>query len=364
MAHQARRDELHDRAPDRDLVDRVRAVLQEDGLVAFPTETVYGLAARADHPAALERLRELKGRPEDMPFTWHVGSSRALQRFERVSPMALRLVAKYWPGPLTLVLPGVARGLELVARNGWTGVRLPAHRGTAAILDALDFPVAMTSANLHGARPATDADTLAREFGAGLDWILDGGPSRLSEASSVLRLGPGHFELLREGLFSLEQLRGVAGLRIALVCTGNTCRSPMAEGIARKLLAERLSVRADEIEPFGFELRSMGVQAAVGQPASKHAVSVLKEQGIDLSGHVSRAAAAEDLGRFEHVYCMTRGHRAALVALLPPGKDRQIELLDPEGRDIPDPIGGSREDYQHTAEAIEACIRQRLDEWA
>jgi protein-tyrosine phosphatase len=262
------------------------------------------------------------------------------------------------------VLPGVARGLDAIARNGWTGVRLPAHRGTAGILDALEFPIAMTSANRHGAQPAVDAETLAREFGSSVDWILDGGPARLSEASSVLRLGPGHFEHVREGLFSLEQLRAVAGLRIALVCTGNTCRSPMAEGLARKLLAERLSVRGDEIGQFGFELRSMGVQAAVGQPASKHAVTVLKELGADISGHSSRAAAAEDLARFEHVYCMTRGQRAALSASLPPGKDGQLELLDPQGRDIPDPIGGSREDYQQAADSIRACLEQRLDDWA
>jgi len=364
MAKPPRRAELPDQPPERDLVDRLRAVLQEDGVVALPTETVYGLAVRADHEAALERLRELKGRPVDMPLTWHVGSSRALQRFERVSPMALRLVARYWPGPLTLVLPGVPRGLELVTNNGWTGVRLPAHRGTAGILDALEFPVVMTSANRHGGAPATTADVLEREFGAGVDWLLDGGPSRLSESSSVLRLGPGHFELLRAGLFTLEQLRAVAGLRIALVCTGNTCRSPMAEGLARTLLAERLSVRSDELGQFGFEIVSMGVQATVGQPASKHALGVMKDQGIDLSGHESRAAAAEDISRFEHVYCMTRGHRAALIGLLPPGKDRKIELLDPEGRDVPDPIGGSREDYEHTADSIRASLALRLDSWA
>ncbi len=364
MANLARRAELPDQPPERDLCDRVRAVLQEGGLVAFPTETVYGIAARADRSAGLERLRELKGRPADLPLTWHAGSSSALQRFERVSPLALRLVARYWPGPLTLVLPGVPRGLEPLTQNGWTGVRLPAHRGTAGILDALEFPVAMTSANRHGSPPVTEADTLEREFGAGVDWILDGGPSRLSEASSVLRLGPGHFELLRPGLFTLEQLQAAAGLRIALVCTGNTCRSPMAEGLARKLLAERLSVRADEIGQFGFELRSMGVQAAVGQPASKHALGVMKEQGIDLSAHEARAAQAEDIARFDHVFCMTRGQRAALAAALPPGKDRKLELLDPDGRDIPDPIGGAREDYQHTAEVIAACLKQRLEDWA
>src|SRR5262245_9454745 len=139
-----RLDPLPDREPERDLVDRARAVLADGGLVGFPTETVYGLAARADLPAALERLRELKGRPHDLPFTWHVGSTAALERYPRVSPMARRLVARYWPGPLTLILPGVPPGLSAIARSGWTGVRLPAQRGTAGVLAGLDFPLVMT----------------------------------------------------------------------------------------------------------------------------------------------------------------------------------------------------------------------------
>jgi L-threonylcarbamoyladenylate synthase len=148
------------------------------------------------------------------------------------------------------------------------------------------------------------------------------------------------------------------------VCTANACRSPMAEGLARKLLAERLSVRTDEIGDFGFELCSMGVFASVGQPASKHALAVMKEEGVDLSGHRARAAQAEDISHFERVYCMTANHLHALAATLPPGRDKQLELLDPAGRDVADPMGGDKDDYRKAARQIAEALRKRLDDWA
>lgn len=355
---------LPDAPPDPALVARVRDVLASGGLVALPTETVYGIAARADQDAPLARLRELKGRPADMALSWHVGSAAALERFGRVSPMVQRLVRRYWPGPLTLVLPGVPPGCERVARGGWTGVRLPAHAGTAGLLSEIDFPVVLSSANLHGDAPRVEAEGVGRDLGQGLALILDGGPARLGESSSVLRVGPGSFELLRPGLFDLAQLRAVAGLAIAFVCTGNTCRSPMAEGLARTLLARRLECAPGGLADFGFRLRSMGVFAGVGAEPSPHAVEVLAERGIDISRHRSRTATLEEVVAQDRVYCLTASHLEALRLLLPPTKAGHLDLLDPLGGDVPDPFGGSLSEYARCARRIEELIEQRLDEWA
>lgn len=356
--------DLPDVPPERGSLERLRALLSAGELVALPTETVYGIAARADGEAALARLREVKGRPPRMALTWHVGAHSALERFGRVSPLALRLARRYWPGPLTLVLPGVPAGLERIAEGGWTGVRLPAHAGTAGLLAELDFPVVLSSANRHGGAPLCVADAVEREFGADLALVADGGPARLGEGSSVLRVGPGHFELLRTGLHTLEQLRAVAGLRIAFVCTGNTCRSPMAEGLARAHLSRRLGVKPARLSEFGFGLRSMGVFATAGAGASPHAVSALAERGIDLAGHRSSPAILEDVLAQDRVYCLTASHREALRLLLPPGKDAHVSLLDPEGRDVPDPFGGTLEEYARCARRIEELVELRLDEWA
>ncbi len=341
-------------------------MLVRGGLVALPTETVYGIAARADLPSAVAALRALKARPGDLALTWHVGNADALEQFPTVSPLARRLAGRYWPGPLTLVLPGVPAGLERVGLEGWTGVRMPAHRATAGILAKLSFPVVMSSANRHGEPPLTTAQEVERAFAGEslLDLVLDGGPAPLSESSCVLQLGRGRFEVLREGLIGLAQLRAAAGLHLGFVCTGNTCRSPMAEGLARKQIAARLETTVERLPEFGFVLESMGVLAGHGAPAARLAVQVMKEVGVDISSHRSRAAMARDIASFDALYCMTRSHREALVQSLPPGKDGNVELLDPAGRDIPDPIGGTRQDYVQALGMIREAIEKRVSAWA
>ncbi|MSR64005.1 MAG: threonylcarbamoyl-AMP synthase [Planctomycetes bacterium] len=356
-----------DRAPCPELVELVRAKLARGALVALPTETVYGLAARADAPAALERLRELKGRPAELTFTWHVGQRTVLEHFEALRPLARRLVERYWPGPLTLVLRGVPPGLEGIARKGWIGVRLPAHAATAGLLAACDFPVVMSSANRHGEAALTHAEEVAARFGAELELVVDGGSSRLGESSGVLRVGPGHFELLRDGLLRVEDLRRTAGLTLAFVCTGNTCRSPMAEALAKKLLGERLQAGGQgqpKLADFGFEVLSMGLYAAPGAPASGGALSLMSERGLDLKQHGARMATPEALARCDRIYGLTEGHVEALRALLPPARSSAVALLDPVGRDVTDPVGGPRAAYECACADIERALRARLDDWA
>ena len=346
---------------------RIAAVLEAGGIVALPTETVYGIGVRADRDEPVARLARLKG--GQRPFTWHVGSNDAVALFEPLRPLALRLAERYWPGPLTLVLAGVPPGLERVAADGWTGLRRPAHRATEGLLGELPFPVVLTSANPPSGVPATTAAGVAATFGGRIDLVVDGGTARIAESSAVLRLGPGRFELLRGGLVSLDDLRRTAGLRLAFVCTGNTCRSPMAEGLARQVLGRRLGLglsgtTARDETAFGFEVVSMGVMAAAGSPPAQHAVDVLRARGIDLSGHRSRPALGERLREFDRVYGLAASHVEALRERLPPGAADHLQILDPQGRDIPDPIGGSLEDYQRSAAQILEAIEARAADWA
>jgi protein-tyrosine phosphatase len=179
----------------------------------------------------------------------------------------------------------------------------------------------------------------------------------------VLKVGPGHFEVLREGLIDVAQLRQAAGLRVGFVCTGNTCRSPMAEGLARNLVARRLEVAPKRLADFGFRFTSMGVLGGTGSPPSSHGVQVLAARGVDISRHVSRPAVPQEIRELDLVLALTASHLDALRLLMPPGGTRHCELLDPQGGDIPDPIGGERADYERTAERIQAALERRVGEW-
>jgi len=353
--------------PSRELCKRAARHLAAGELVALPTETVYGIAARADDPAALERLRRLKGRDAARALSWHVASREAVERFEELLPLTRRLAERYWPGPLTLVLRGVPEGLEELERDGWVGVRLPAHPVAQAVIEGLDFPICLSSANRSGSEPCTDGRAVEALFGEGLELVVDAGPCRLGESSGVLRVGSGHFELLREGLLPIEDLRRTAGRRIGFCCTGNTCRSPLAEGLALRLIAERLGVSGrDEhrsIDAFGFQVRSFGTSAHPGVPASRHTLDVLAKQGIDLADHAATPATPELVEGLDEIYGLTRSHVESLRAMLPPGRGRRIALFDPGGRDIADPIGGSLAVYEDCARAIHEALEARALEW-
>src|SRR5260370_30038216 len=168
-------------------------ILKEGGLVAFPTETVYGLGADATNPAAIARLYQAKGRPAFNPLIAHVGDIEAAQAIARFDARATALAAAFWPGPLTLVLPKTSdcpvadlatAGLETIA------IRIPAHRIARDILRAFGGPVVAPSANLSGHVSPTAAAHVQSDLAGRIDLIVDGGPVQGRARSTLLgRLG-------------------------------------------------------------------------------------------------------------------------------------------------------------------------------
>lgn len=199
--------------PEPDVIRRAAEVIRQGGLVAFPTETVYGLGADALNPQAVARIFAAKGRPASDPLIVHIASIEALNRVARDLPSQARALSEsFWPGPLTLVLPR-AEGLpaDVTAGLDTVAVRMPAHPVALALIREAGTPVAAPSANLFGHTSPTTARHVLDDLGEQVDLILDGGPTRIGVESTVLDLTGEPPTILRPGGVSREALSAVLG---------------------------------------------------------------------------------------------------------------------------------------------------------
>lgn len=331
------------------------AALRAGRLCVLPTETVYGLAVLPSHAGAVARARALKGRSDAQPFTWHLAARADVARFVReVPPGVDRLLARYWPGPLTVVLP---------ARDGGTaGVRLPAHEWTRAVIAACGEPLWLSSVNRAGEPPLQDADAICRAFGDLVDLVVDDGPSPLGTASTIVRQTGPALEVLREGILSADEVLRTAADLILFVCTGNTCRSPLAEVLARELTAKALGVPAAAVLAHGYWFASAGTSTLDGMPASDGSLAAAAELGLDLGAHQTQALTPELVTRARFVYCMAQSHRRAVLAEMPEAGEK-IALLRPDGLDVADPHGSELPVYRRTRDEIRAAVGARLRQW-
>lgn len=347
----ARFDPAH---PEDGLVAQAAAVLADGGVVAFPTDTVYGLGCRPDAAAAVRRIYRIKGRPRSRPLVLMVTGAAALDGLAgRVPPAARALAAAFWPGPLTMVLPAspvVARwGLD---RQGTVGLRHTAEPAVNAIMERLGSPLATTSANASGGAESLTAEDVARGLAGTADLILDGGPSGGRVASTVVDLCGAAPVVLRKGALPrcrIEQALGMpvklAAVDVMFVCTGNTCRSPMAEGWLRHALPKEWRGRVT--------VHSSGTGALPGMPATDSAVAAARRDRFDIGRHRSTLLTDRLIRQADLVVAMEERHRRAVRQLAP---DSTPVLLSPDG--VPDPVGGDAAQYR---EALELIKREMPD---
>ena len=186
-------------ALDPEVLAQAATMLRRGGLVVFPTETVYGLGADATNPKAIERLNQVKGRPPEKPYSWHLHSAEQIAKFvPSISPLARKLMDRFWPGPLTIVMPST---------GGKTmGFRLPDHPVARAFLKACGVPVAAPSANRSGSAPPTDAKEVLAALNGSFDCLLDAGPTPLGRESTVVEIVGDRVEVRREGAISKNEI--------------------------------------------------------------------------------------------------------------------------------------------------------------
>jgi protein-tyrosine phosphatase len=333
--------------------------LAAGGLVAFPTETGYGVAASALAPGAVERLGADAGASESLSLV--LGSvAAALDWVPGLSPLGRRLARRCWPGPVTLVSrAGVELGLagrlpEAVRRCVCPAealhFRVPAHEALREALDHLPGPLLWRAVPGAETSAATTAEELTRAA-EGVDLLLDDGPSRFAEAATVVQVEGNSWQILREGVVTAAEVERLCPCLIVFVCTGNTCRSPLAEALCKKLLADRLGCTVEELPRRGFIVLSAGLAAMMGGGPAVEAVAAGQELGADLSGHVSRPLSAKVVAQADCLVAMTHGHLLALADQFA-GVGPRPRLLCADGADLPDPIGGDQQVYRDCARQI------------
>ncbi len=409
-------------------VRRVTEALHAGRLVGLPTETVYGIAALLTQRDALEQLTPLRGRRTETAgsgWVWHVADrAAALAVLPDLPLLARRLMRKAWPGPVALQVPATAADCQRLQQRvgpvtaaemvgaGHLTLRCPEDDILRAILASVGDPVTVISAAGPAGRAAEEAADISPRVRGHLALLVDGGRTRYRHPSTLVRIEADAVRVLREGAIAERFVQRMADQVVLFVCSGNTCRSPLAAGLAARLLAERLgpsgtpqagalvppgdagTVRSPErIAPVAEEgdstrrvaaegdstkswspgatraarlarqrvfIESAGLAAMSGATASAEAVRAAQEMGVDISAHRSRLLTDDLLRRADLVYTMTEAHRREILERWP-GAAGKTFRLDAQA-DIADPVGGSLAVYRQTARRLEALLRRRLEE--
>ena len=343
--------EVDPQFPDIKVIADCARVIRQGGLVVFPTETVYGIAADFGNPQAMKRLREVKKRDEDKPFSVLISQMGLISNYTSMKdPLLYKLIHAFWPGPLTIVVPAKEE-------NKTIGIRMPDHKIALMLVQESQCTIAAPSANARGNDPPTTCQEALRDLDGSVELAIDGGAAKLGIGSSVVDLTQARPTIIREGSITQADIDRVARRKtILFVCTGNSCRSVMAEFMLRKMTQTR-----DDVE-----VLSAGTGVFVNSRASAETIAVLKDEGIDATGHLSQAVNSILLKKADLIFVMTRLHRQHVLERVPDVEKRVYllkEFTNASGGflndiDIPDPIGQTNQAYRQCLEVIKEAVER------
>lgn len=353
----------------RDIVHVVVQALVEGRLALVPSETTYLLVGSGLCEQAIERMMSFPGRwTERQPSVLLRSSSEVCDYAPKISRVGRRIASRGWPGPLALELEVDCRHSlcgrlpkkvqqSVLRDQRWLTVQMPAHKAISETLELLPGPViAVPVADSEG-RPLTEPQlTPTQQAIEELAFLVDDGPTHFGGLATTLRVDGPVCQMVGAGVLDQSVLISLGQLVILLVCTGNTCRSPMAETLLRAQLAERFQHLFGPGQPPPAVAVSAGLSAYPGGAASAEAVAVMQGRGLSLKDHQSRPLTPRLLKQADLILTMTASHRHAIIQRWPEAASKTY-LLSNNGLDVADPFGGPTPAYAACADEIECFLK-------
>ncbi len=362
--------EIKDPKADLETLKKCAECIDSGGLVVFPTETVYGIACRVEK-RSLARLDEVKQRNLEKRYTLHIGDKNKLAEFvPSLTPQVKKLLKHTWPGPLTIVFEvgdneikklrekHGSKVVELLYKDNSIGIRCPDEPTAIKLLNLCKYPVVAPSANIAGNPPATDGKEAFTEIGNLVDIVINTGKCKYEKSSTVAKISSTGLKVLRVGAYSERRIKKMYAVNVVFICSGNTCRSPMAEALAKKKMAEKLGCKIDQLEDYGYKVESAGILAVNGISASQGSIKFCESRGINLHIHRSQRMTGAKIRLADYIFAMSNGHKDAIIQICPQAEQKCMMLID--GQEVDDPIGGDDNAYAACGEMIEKAVNERM----
>jgi L-threonylcarbamoyladenylate synthase len=346
--------QVHPEFPEMEKIAYCAKVIRRGGLVVFPTDTVYGIAADFNNPKAMERLRDVKQRSQDKKFSVLISQKTLISNYTSTTdPIVYKIIDKYWPGPLTIIVPAKDK-------TDTIGIRMPDHVIALNLVKEAQCSIAGPSANLAGNHPPKTCKEALKDLDGLVDVAIDGGEAYHGRSSTVVDLTRGQPNVLREGEISAAEINRVSSRKtILFICTGNSCRSVMAEYLLRKLSVSRTDL----------QILSAGTGVFLRSQASAETIATLRKEGIDATKHLSQPVDSILLKKSDLILVMTKIHRQQVLDRVPSVENRTYLLkefssnssLAQDQLDIPDPIGRPAEVYEECMLDIKDALNKVIN---
>ena len=320
-------------------------VLKKGGIVAFPTETVYGLAADYNNKGTIDKLYKIKKRPKDKPFTIHIAQKEKILEFiDEPDELTKRLIDKFWPGPLTIIVN---------TKDAKTlGFRMPSNRIALELISKSGLTIVAPSANISGGPEPVEPFSVVQNLDGLIDLVIDAGPTEIGVSSTIVDMTTSRPRIVREGS-NADEVGGILYeekriTNILIVCAGNSCRSPMAEGLLKK-----------ELEKEGFNIKSAGIIAVDGLVVSAEAIEVMRRYAnIDISNFTTNKLAKHLTDWADIILVMDKTQKDFIKDTLPEAQEKlrlykEYAGIVSDNPNIPDPMGSPFSAYEESFKQIQ-----------